>query len=223
MVNFNFIPVIDLPLIDIPLDWMHSEQTSQAFQALGLESQSTLVNNISLFTTLAFFSLVHLLLRYIFIWGSRASLSQGKILKFWNWLRLKIMSLIKYCLYLRLFIEAHESMLLSATNEINEKSVGGTEFTISYLLACGIFLLSIILPIIAFYWYLKNRKNYDPKEKFFFMEFFTDLRNASTARLYMSLLLTRRILLVIIIIFFGFSPREFQYPLIIGKYSNITL
>ena len=67
MVNFNFIPVIDLPLIDIPLDWMHSEQTSQAFQALGLESQSTLVNNISLFTTLAFFSLVHLLLRYIFI------------------------------------------------------------------------------------------------------------------------------------------------------------
>ena len=67
MLNFNFIPVADFPLVDIPLDWMHSEQTSQSFQALGLESKSTLVNNISLFTTLIFFALVHLLFRYVLV------------------------------------------------------------------------------------------------------------------------------------------------------------
>jgi len=67
MVNFNFIPAADIPLIDIPVDWMHSEQTSQAFQALGIESRSTFVNNISLFVTVLFFAFVHFLLRYVFI------------------------------------------------------------------------------------------------------------------------------------------------------------
>ena len=67
MISFNFIPVGDIPIIDIPVDWMHSEQTSQAFQALGIESRSTLVNNISLFVTVLFFAFIHFLLSYIFI------------------------------------------------------------------------------------------------------------------------------------------------------------
>ena len=67
MVNFNFIPVEDLPLIDILVDSMHSEQTSQSFRDLGFDSRSTFVNNISLFITVLFLAFLHFLLRYIII------------------------------------------------------------------------------------------------------------------------------------------------------------
>ena len=58
---------------------------------------------------------------------------------------------IKYMIYLRLFIEAHESMLLSATSEIYQKDMKETRFIISYLIGCAVFLFSIALPITAFY------------------------------------------------------------------------
>ena len=48
LVNFNFIPSGDIPGFDIPIDWLDSEQTNQALNALGVESGSTLVNNFSL-------------------------------------------------------------------------------------------------------------------------------------------------------------------------------
>jgi len=134
-----------------------------------------------------------------------------------------MIGMIKYAMYLRLFIEAHESMLLSATSEIYEKDVEEIEFLFSYFAACGVFLISIALPIISFYCYLKYRKTFDPDHKFFFMEFFADIRNASIARLYMTLLLTRRIVFVSVIIFLDVAPREFQYPLIISKFPFIIL
>jgi len=126
-------------------------------------------------------------------------------------------------MYLRIFIEAHEAMLLSATSEIYHKDVEEIEFFFSYIIACAVFILSIALPIISFYLYLKYRKQFDPNKKFFFMEFFADIRNISIARLYMTLLLTRRIVFVSVIIFLDFSPREFQYSLIISKFGTLIL
>jgi len=49
LVNFNFIPSADIPGFDIPIDWLETEQTNEALNALGIESGSTLVNNFSLF------------------------------------------------------------------------------------------------------------------------------------------------------------------------------
>jgi len=59
-----------------------------------------------------------------------------------------------------------------------------------------VFAVSIGLPLNGFYYFWKKRNNYDPKEKFFFMEYFADLRESKYARLYMPVLLTRRIIFV---------------------------
>ena len=106
------------------------------------------------------------------------------------------MSIIKYSLYLRIFIEAHESMLISATSEIDSLEFPGTSEYFSFVIAWAVFGISILLPITGFYYFWTKRNNYDPKKKFFFMEFFVDLRNRRYARLYLPVLLLRRIIFV---------------------------
>ena len=67
LVSFNFIPSGDLPLIDIPVDWMQSEQTNEVLKSLGIESRSTFVNNLSLMLMLGLIAFIHLMLRYVLV------------------------------------------------------------------------------------------------------------------------------------------------------------
>ena len=67
LVNFNMIPSADIPGIDIPIDWLESEQTNEALSALGIESKSTLVNNLSLFLMIGLIIFIHVMLRYILV------------------------------------------------------------------------------------------------------------------------------------------------------------
>ena len=217
MINLNFIPSGNIPIIDVLVKWMDSKQTNLILNSLGLESRSSFINNLSLLLTLTVFGIFHFLLRYVLVCGSENRENQGKMNRFWNWLRFKLLDIAKYVFYLRLFIEAHETMLLSSTSEINEAKLTQSGSIISFIFACGILLICILLPIIALYLYFTHRNNFDPKKKFFFMEFFTDLRNKSISRLYMGLLLGRRVLLVCIIIFLTTAPRELVYSLITSK------
>ena len=196
MINLNFIPSTNFPLINIPVKWMDAEQTNSILSSLGLESRSSFINNLSLLLTLTGFGIFHILLRYVLVCGSNNGENQGKMNKLWNKLRLKLLDIARYAFYLRLLIEAHEAMLLSATSEINELNIGSPENTVSFIFACGLLLICLILPIVAIYLWFTHKNNFDPEDKFFFMEFFADVRNKSISRLYMGLLLGRRALLV---------------------------
>lgn len=120
-------------------------------------------------------------------------------------------------MYMRLFIEAHEAMLLSASSEIYLFELNSFPEKVSFAIAIGVLLASIALPALAFYVFWKKRNNYDPEKKFVLMEFLADLRNAKAARIYMVVLLIRRVIFVVLIIFFIDSPREFIYIVILGK------
>ena len=220
LITFNFIPSADIPGIDIPVDWMEADQPNELLESLGIESKSTFINNLSFILTIFGIMALHLLLRFVFVCGARG---RGKCAKFWTWFRLKIIDIIKYALYMRLFIESHEAMLLSATNEIYLMDLKDFSDVFSLIVAFVILGFSIAMPIIAFYCFFVNRHNFDPEKKFFFMEFFADLRNAKIARLYMTLLLTRRIVFVSFVIFLPNAPRELTYTVLLGKVYSIIV
>ena len=128
-----------------------------------------------------------------------------------------IIDIIKYSMYMRLIIEAHESLLLSSTSEINLLDFPKLSDIVSFFFAWFVLLFSISLPILAFYYFWIKRHKYDPDSKFFFMEFFADIRFSKYARLYMSLMLTRRVVFVLIVIFLSNTNRYFVFPLLISK------
>ena len=218
LANFNFLPTANIPVVNIPVDWLDSKQPVEILQSLGLDSKSTFVNNLSFIIILGVVLLIHIMLRYILVCRNLEEEQQSKFKRFWNWLRLKLLDIIKYAAYLRLILEAHESMLLSATSEINLFDLPQTPDIISFIFAWMVLIFSISLPIIAFYYFWINREEYDPKVKFFFMEFFADIRNSKFSRLYMPLVLTRRVLFVCSIIFLNSAPRELIYSILLSNF-----
>mmetsp|Transcript_20278 Transcript_20278/g.17958 ORF Transcript_20278/g.17958 Transcript_20278/m.17958 type:complete len:96 (-) Transcript_20278:862-1149(-) len=92
-----------------------------------------------------------------------------------------------------MFLETHESMLLSATNEINQMEFHNTSSYFSFIIAWLILGVGLALPVIGFYYFWTKRHNFDPNKNFVFMEYFADIQDSKFARIYMPILLTRRI------------------------------
>ena len=141
---------------------------------------------------------------------------------FWNWLRVKILDIITYAVYIRLFMESQEAFMLSATSEIRHNLFGSgklekIETISSFIFACFVLIIAFLLPVSAFYYYYKHRNGYDPKNKFFCMEYFTDMKNRKYARLYTPIVLARRFLFIAVIIFLNDTPRIFIYSFLISK------
>ena len=218
LANFNFLPSPNIPVVNIPVTWLDSKQPIEILKSLGLDSKSSLVNNFSFISIFWVVLLIHIILRYILVCENSEGEQQSKFRVFWNWLKLKLLDIIKYTVYLRLILETHESMLLSATSEINLFDLPQIPDILSFIFAWVILIFSISLPIIAFYYFWINREEYDPNVKFLFMEFFADIRNSKFSRMYMPLVLTRRVLFVCSIIFLNSAPRELIYSILLSNF-----
>ncbi len=132
-------------------------------------------------------------------------------------MRGKLIDLIFYVVYVRLLLEAHETMTISSTVEIKQLQTSTTASFISQIISWLFLIFSLTLPTVALYLFYQNRKNFDPKKKFMLMEFFADVRNNKWARLYPSILLLRRLLFVVVIVFLpGEISRFIVYLVIIG-------
>ena len=110
--NFNFIPLKKIPGLDIPVDWMDSAQPIDKLEVIGLESRSTFVNNVSFLGSLLLLFSIHLILKYVKC--PKVPRSQEFAIERWSAkFRSKAIDLIFYVMYARLFLEAHEGMMLS--------------------------------------------------------------------------------------------------------------
>ena len=113
-----------------------------------------------------------------------------------SWLRTKMLDMIFYVMYARLFLEAHESMILSCSAEIYEFDTSQTSAIVSQGISWFVLIIVLTMPTLAVVLFYLNRREYDPDKKTMFMEFFEGLKNTSWARFYTAALLIRRILFV---------------------------
>jgi len=65
LANFNFIPTLSIPYLNAPAEWMHTDQVDEDLKALGMESESTFVNNFSFFVLLILIILIHFMLSFV--------------------------------------------------------------------------------------------------------------------------------------------------------------
>ena len=201
-----------MPFVDAPTDWFHSEQTNDILKTIGFNSESTFVNKISFVFIICWVFLIHMICKWIYKCMTLEDKSKAG-----RWFKTKILDTIKYSIYLRLFIEAHQWMFLSSSLEIELFKTDSTSLVISLILGWIFFAISFSLPFIAFYYTWKKRSNYNPKVKFIFMEFFTDIKNSKYARIYTPLRLSRILFFVSMIVFAKSAPREVIYSSLFRK------
>lgn len=215
LINFNFIPLEKVPSVSLSTGWLDFDQENEVLENLGIESGSTFINNMSLFFTFLMIGGGHLWLLYL--WRCRKNEHTSKCKKFLISVKEKILDILKYALYLRLFMEAHENLLLSWVSELYHFSPDSFGRIVSFLIALEIFMISLILPILAFYAFYITQ-NGKKEEKFLLMEFLSDLRDARRARIYMTWMTVRRILFIVVILFMINTPRTLIYTLLISKF-----
>ena len=78
LVNFDFIPTVDFPVLDVTVDWFDIPQNNELLDSLGIGSQSTFVNILSFIFIIFGLIVLHLFLRFILTCGTKNQKHYGK-------------------------------------------------------------------------------------------------------------------------------------------------
>lgn len=116
LVNLSTIPSIELPGIEIPVDWMDFEQPIDILAELDIQSRSTFVNHVTFILTVLYMIAAHVLLSTLNCIKTTPDASRLK--KLICWIKKKILDIIIYAMYVRTFIEEHEILIITSTSEI---------------------------------------------------------------------------------------------------------
>lgn len=203
--NFDFIPATDIPYINIPTEWMDFEQSDVNLAMVGVKSRSTFTNMFSLLLTVISLFIIHILVKLMpKCRSNQDDVSRSRAKKTLSLLRVKLLYWFMYVIYIRMVLEANQVLLFSTLKELNIFAVEDSAAIVSLVIAILVLLFCLFLLIEAIILFCKHFKNYNPEEKFLFIEYYADVKNHRWARIYTTLLLTRRLLFVIVIILLGF-------------------
>ena len=194
--SLNFIPFKDIPGFKELVDSLEQNLEFTNLEYFGIKSGSTFSNNFSLICVVIIISLIHLW--YLLI---------AKRLKKWvsgkeNWMKIldKIYQLFAFTIYLRLFLEANQFLMLSWLSELKLWNPLSASKLISLWIAFLATILWIFLIVISFLNWMFN-KNLESTDHYFpLKELFGGLKDNSKPRLYSTILLTRRAFLVIFLV-----------------------
>ena len=215
--SFNFIPICKVPFFSDLCSNAKFEQQSNDLRDIGIEYQSTIINNIQLCTIIIILILSHILIALI-----KKRAKTGKCEKLIN----VMFQMLTFTIYLRLILESTQYILLCSVSEIYKFEVSSMYAKISLIVACN-----VTAALCAFYFFIiyefqatkiwLNRKYHSYSE-----ELFAGLKDNTKARSYSILLFTRRIILSTMLIClqeFNFIYRVISFAFVQVPYCIIII
>ena len=213
--NFNFIDYPKYFELEDPLEWVGDEQKKLNLEELEFESSSAFNNCISLFITLIYMIIFHVILLLIPGSINPSDGEPGKCKKIWVKIRTSTLTTFKYATYVRLALEAHESLIISSSSEIYNKNNDAAGKYFSLVMAILILVGTLVLLALTVISYIRDSKREDPEEKFIFMEFYSEVKPKRISKLYTINLLIRRTLFVFISIFLNDVNKNVAFSLLL--------
>jgi hypothetical protein len=205
-----------MPTINIPTKWMNFEQENETLLEMGLEWRSTFNNWFSLLLTFLLLIFIHIWIKLSPSFRKIKEERRGKCARIWIKTRTKILEYFSYVVYVRMMLEAHQSILLSGITELDTFNLESVASIVSFTFAGIVVTISFLLVAKSYLLLYKYWNNFDPNQKFFFMEFYADIRESKWARCYTSVLLTRRLLIILMVLLMTFINRNIIFSLILG-------
>ena len=190
--NFAFIPLSDIPIV-VDLDF---EVYSGYVNDIGVQSASTFVNHI----------LVILLLIMIVIWHSLLAWMQKiteskKKKKWYNKLLNKIIDALTFGVYIRIFIESFQIMLISSLYEIKHFRTKNALYIISLVYAFIVLMLSVGLLLLMLTEWLRSKTPRTFQKQKYFKELFNGVKPQWFSRSFTLFNFWRRTLLILWVTF----------------------
>ena len=193
--SFNLIPFKDIPGLNKIIFYLDFSLQNKDLDIFGIFSGSAIVNNFSFICILLIIGLIQVLFTLISKWFKKANSIIAK-----KWLA-SAHQFFNYSIYIRLFIEVNQFMLLSCTSEIKGLNTSSLSSIISLLISFVFAFICVCFLFISFLSWTKYEVSENLPENYPFKEFFNGIALKSSAKLYSTIFLLRRMTLVGLLIF----------------------
>ena len=208
--NFNFIPIRDIPGVNVLSEWMDADQPNYVLSDLDLESRSTLTNSYTLIFIIGFATILYLVFK-ILLKNFEAGQGSPWYKRIWNWIRLNTIEFIFFTFYTRLFLLSYQHLLMASISELREFASSKVGYVFSDIVAIQVIVLCLMLLAISVGYFLKEFNTYNEKVKHFFQELHADQRITSWSKFYTPMQLGRKIIFVMILVGLKNWSKHFQF------------
>ena len=204
---YEYISLRKLGIYPSLLNDFENNSTNSLLDPLKIQYDSTVANTYTIFGFLCCMIIFHIfisILRWLqskFLCNERWSWL-SKLIK---WIVEKIFNFMTFSFYIRNTLELSQFILVSSTNEIYQIKTSNPFQIASYIFS--ILMIALYLMIITSTVYLALSSYKLEKEKHNYLgELFTDLKNSKKSKLYVAILLLRRLAYVTLLITLVSTP-----------------
>ena len=193
--SFNIIPFKNIPGLRSIILYFDFSLQNKDLDIFGIFSGSTIVNNFSFVCIMLIIGLIQVLFTLMSKWFKKANSVKVK-----KWL-VATHQFFNYSIYIRFAIEVNQFMLLSCTSEIKRWNTSNSSNIISLIISFVIVFVCGWFIIISFLSWTKYEISENVSENYPFKEFFNGITLKSSAKLYSTIFMLRRMTLVSLLIF----------------------
>ena len=194
--NFDFIPTIKSPVGISLKDFFGDSLNSDSLANLGATYKWWLLNHISLITMIIVWVTLHLLSFLPKLWMKNNNKDKWTYKLYSKW-----MNLLTFTIYVRMFIEAFQAMLVSSLTEIKLFNTNNAAHRLSLSVAFLIAFFCWGIIVMMLVEWIRSRNQDTFKQQTYFSEIFGGLKDRWVCRSYLLLNFGRRAFFIIICVF----------------------
>ena len=196
----DYVPLSRIQFYSIAFSVFNFTLNNITLNSIGIQSESSIFNNFSILLAILHVIPIHLFI--IWLRGVTKKFNPTKKCTFsflLKWLIEKWFVIMTFGYYIRLFMEMNQLMLISSIYEINRFDTTNMLRIVSLAVAFIVLLICISIVLSAIYLALSLSPNEESKHSKF-EEFFSGIKERRSSRLYIIVLLFRRIIFVSVLI-----------------------
>ncbi|CAI2362624.1 unnamed protein product [Moneuplotes crassus] len=210
--DFSFINFEELPVLGYSIDYIDFDQNSKELKDFGLESGSSLVNNLSFVLFLAFIATIHIILLLVIA----MSADEGNwAVRLFNYTTTKLREMFTYTIYIRALFEAFVLLVVSCLSEFYSTNSQMPIFKlISLFFSIGMTICLSILVML----FIRHLRNTDPEERDEgpYKELYCGVKESKLAMTFNLFFLLRRFLFVFVLILLQALPLVVKLSLVMA-------
>ena len=202
---YGYFPIEKLSMYSSLISEFEYDQTNSSLESIGMKSSSTIANTSSILVWTFFmilFAISICLLKLLFSWW-KDSKKWSWIAKSQYWIVEKLYMMMMFGYFIRNALEMSQFILISSINEIYISNISETNRLISFIFSVLILLFFTLMVGFAIYLSFSSyRLNEDKHNKL--GEYFRGFKQERKHKLYVVILLLRRLLFVVLLVTWNF-------------------
>lgn len=194
------IPFQKIPIVEDVLDKIGVEQENIHLKRVGIQTGSGLNNNFGFLMIVLIFLALHPIILLLKKWIDFNNTKKWSL----NFVLIKIVDLFTFIIYVRVFLEAYQILLITSLSELVRADFTGIVSVASFVSSLVILAFWLTLCFFSFYMFFSTQKSFDSDIYYKLGEFLAGIKNNKYCRLYSFISLIRRTLMVSWLIIFNY-------------------